>query len=56
MLAANFTESSCVTKETIVIDILNILITSGNGDRKIMQPIKIRSETPTRISKWNQFS
>ena len=31
-------ESSCARKENVVID---ILITSRNGDRKIMQPIRI---------------
>ena len=31
-------ESSCARKENVVID---VLITSRNGDRKIMQPIRI---------------
>ena len=47
-------ESSCARKETVD---LEILITSRRkGDRKIMQPIKITSETPTRMRKRNQFS
>ena len=47
-------ESSCARKETVDIE---ILITSRRkGDRKIMQPIKITSETPTRMRKRNQFS
>ena len=32
-----------------------ILITSINGDRKIMQPIRITSGPITRWRKWNQF-
>ena len=35
-------ESSCVRKETVDID---ILVTSRNGDRKIMQSIRITSNT-----------
>ena len=47
-------ESSCAGKETVDIE---ILITSRRkDDRKIMQPIKITSETATRMRKWNQFS
>ena len=46
-------ESSCARKETIDID---ILITSRNGDRKIMRSIRIMSIPPSRKSKWNQFS
>ena len=46
-------ESSCVRKETVDID---ILVTSGNGGRKIMQSIRIMSRTPSRTRKWNQFS
>ena len=47
-------EPSCARKETVD---LEILITSRRkGDRKIMQPIKITSETATRMRKWNQFS
>ena len=46
-------ESSCVRKETVDID---ILVTSRNGDRKIMQSIRITSRPPSRKKKWNQLS
>ena len=36
-------ESSCVGKETVDID---ILVTSRNGHRKIMQSIRIRVDLP----------
>ena len=39
---------SCARKETIGID---ILVTSSNGDRKIMQSIKITSRPRTRERK-----
>ena len=39
-------ESNCARKETVDID---ILMTSGNSDRKIMQPIRITSGPFTRI-------
>ena len=42
----------CARKETVDID---TLITSKNGDKKIMQLIRITSEPATRRSKWNQF-
>ena len=45
-------EPSCARKETVDID---ILVTSRNGDRKIMQSIRITSRAPLRIRKWNQF-
>ena len=45
-------ESSCVRKKTVDID---ILVNSRNGDRKIMQPIRITSRPPTK-RKWNQLS
>ena len=45
-------ESSCVTKETVDID---ILVTSRNGDRKIMQSIRIVSRPNSRTRKWNQL-
>ena len=46
-------ESSCARKGTVDIE---IPITSRRkGDRKIMQPIKITSETATRMRKWNQL-
>ena len=38
-------ESSCATKETVDID---ILVTSRNGDRKIMQSVRITSRPPSR--------
>ena len=34
----------------------DILVTSRNGDRKIMQSIRITSRPPSRIRKWNQLS
>ena len=46
-------ESSCWRKETVDID---ILVTSRNGDRKIMQSIRITSRPPTRKRKWNQLN
>ena len=46
-------ESSCARKETVDID---ILVTSKNGHRKIMQSIRITSRHPSRKRKWNQFS
>ena len=45
--------SSCAMKETVDID---ILVTSRNGDRKIMQSIRIMSRPPLRKRKWNQLS
>ena len=46
-------ESSCARKETADID---ILVTSRNGDRKIMQSIRITSRHSSRIKKWNHLS
>ena len=46
-------ESSCVRKETVDID--NV-VTSRNGDRKIMQSIRKTSSSPTRKRKCNQLS
>ena len=46
-------ESSCATKETVDID---IVVTSRNGDQKIMQSIRITSRPPLRKRKWNQLS
>ena len=46
-------EFSRVRKETIDID---ILVTSGNDDRKIMQSIRITSRPPLTKRKWNQLS
>ena len=46
-------EPSCASKETVDID---ILVTSRNGDLKIMQFIRITSRPPSRKRKWNQLS
>ena len=46
-------ESSCATKETVDID---IPVTFRNGDRKIMQSIRITSRPTSRKRKWNQLS
>ena len=46
-------EFSHAKKETVDID---ILVTSRNGDRKIMQSIRITSRPPSRKRKWNQLS
>ena len=45
-------EPSCVRRETIDID---IPVASRNGDRKIMQSIRITSRPPSRKRKWNQL-
>ena len=45
--------SSFAMKETVDLD---ILVTSKNGDRKIIQSIRITSGAPSRIRKWNQFN
>ena len=45
--------SSCVRKETADIE---ILVTSRNGDRKIMHSIRITSRPLLRKRKWNQLS
>ena len=42
--------SSCVRKETVDID---ILVTSSNSDRKIMQSIRIMSRPASREGKWS---
>ena len=44
---------NCAKKETVDID---ILIISRDGDRKIMQSMRMTSRPLTRIRKWNQFS
>ena len=44
-------EPSCARKETIDID---ILVTSRNGDGKIMQSIRITRRPPSRKRKLNQ--
>ena len=46
-------ESSCARKETVDID---ILVTSRNSHRNIMQSIKITSRPPSRNRKWNQLN
>ena len=46
-------EFSRARKETVDID---ILVTSRNGDRKIMQSIRIMSRPTSRKRKWNQLS
>ena len=46
-------EFSRARKETVDID---ILVKSRNGDRKIMQSIRITSRPPSRKRKWNQLS
>ena len=35
---------------------IDILVTSRNGDRQIMQTIRIMSRPPSRTRKWNQLS
>ena len=42
---------SLAVQEKKLIDI-DILVTSTNGDRKIIQSIKITSRPPSRIRKW----
>ena len=44
-------EFSCARKETV-----DILVTSRNGDRKIMQSIRIMSRLPSRKRKWSKLS
>ena len=46
-------EFSLARKEIVDID---IFVTSRNGDRKIMQSIRITSRPSSRKKKWNQFS
>ena len=46
-------ESSYARKQTVDID---ILVTSRNGDRKIVQSIRITSRPPSRKRKWNQLN
>ena len=45
--------SSCARKETIDID---ILVASRNGDREIIQSIRITSKPSSRKKKWKQLS
>ena len=44
-------EFSCARKETVGTD---ILVTSRNAERKIIQSIRITSRPPSRNRKWNQ--
>ena len=44
-------ESSCVSKETV-----DILVTSRNGDKKLMQSIKITTRPSSIIRNWNHLS
>ena len=44
-------EFSCARKETVDTD---ILVTSRNAERKIIQSIRITSRPPSRNRKWNQ--
>ena len=46
-------EPSCARKETVNID---ILATSRDGDRKIMQSIRITNRPTSRKRKWNPLS
>ena len=46
-------EPSCARKETVDI---GILVTSRNGDRKIMQSARIIGRPTSRKKKWNQLS
>ena len=45
-------ESICAKEETVNIGIFE---TSRNGDRKIIQSIRITRRPPSRIRKWNQL-
>ena len=44
-------ESSLTRKEAV-----DTLVTPRDGDRKIMQPIKIMRRPATKMRKWRQFS
>ena len=46
-------ESRSTKKETVDID---MLVISRNGDRKIMQSIRITSRSTSRTRKWDQLS
>ena len=46
-------EPSRARKETVDID---ILVTSRNGDRKIMQSIRIKTRPTSKKKKWNQLN
>ena len=51
--AKRIPETSCARKETVDTE---IVVTSRNSDRKIMQSIRIKSRSPSRKRKWNQLS
>ena len=46
-------ESSCAREKTVDKD---IVLTSRNGERKIMQSARITSRPPVRKRKWSQLS
>ena len=46
-------ESSYTRKKTVHKD---ILVTSRNGDRKILQSLRITNRHPSIIRKWNKLS
>ena len=46
-------ESNCARKETVDLD---IIVTSKNGERKIMQSISMMSRPTSRKRKWKQLS
>ena len=46
-------ESSSARKKTVDVD---ILVTSRNGDRKVIQSIRIMNRPPSGKRKWNQMS
>ena len=46
-------EPSCAREETVDID---TLVTPKNGDRKILQSIRITSQPSSRKRKWNHLS
>ena len=46
-------QSSCEREETVDVDILE---TSRNGDRKIMESIRVMTRPTLRKRKWNKLS
>ena len=46
-------EFSCAGKETADID---ILVTSRNSGKEMVQSVRITSRPPLRIKKWNQLN
>ena len=53
VMTLSIPKSRCTRNETVDID---ILVTSTNGDGKIMQSIRITSRPLSRKRKWNQLS